>query len=157
MQVSLRKMEGTDLAVLPQWYLDINGKEYTSRYTPKKFNGVDALKNEEYAWYMIQVNEIDCGVVFLEKEEKRADTAILGIMIGKNQFLGKGIGKKAISLVIEKAKTILSFTKVSLNVRKTNLRALKCYTDYGFKIVGQGEKITSTGEKLELFKMVLAV
>jgi RimJ/RimL family protein N-acetyltransferase len=78
-------------------------------------------------------------------------------MIGKENYFGKGIGKEAISLAINRSQQYLSFNKVYLNVRKTNIRAIRCYTKYGFCISGEGEKIVSEGQKIEFFSMILDV
>ncbi|CQR73856.1 hypothetical protein SOV_33580 [Sporomusa ovata DSM 2662] len=155
MKVSLRQLHLNDLEIIKDWYLNIDGANYLSRYKPKKFDGKQTNKVEEYAWYIVQVNEMDCGMVFLEKENLTDDVATLGIMIGKQEFFGKGIGKDTVNLIINQSQGILSFNKVRLNVRKTNTRALKCYTNYGFCIRGEDEKIASDGLKVEFFNMVL--
>jgi len=61
MNVSLRHVFLDDLEVLEEWYAQIKGTMYMSRYLPKKFNGTDINKNQEYIWYIIKANEIDCG------------------------------------------------------------------------------------------------
>lgn len=157
MKVSLRTLAIDDLQTLEQWYEQINGATYTSRYGPKNFNGIDTSISEEYIWYMIKANETDCGVIWLEKGEKNNDIAILGIMIGKEDYFGKGIGKEAISLAINQSRKELNFSKVCLNVRKTNIRAIRCYTKYGFCISGEGEKIVNEEQKIEFFSMILDV
>lgn len=83
--------------------------------------------------------------------------ATLGIMIGKQEYWGKGIGKNEISLVINQSQGILRFNKVRLNVRKTNNRALRCYMKYGFCINGEGEKVNSDGLKIEFLNMVFKI
>ena len=153
--VSLRHVSLDDLEVLEEWYAQIKGTMYMSRYLPKKFNGTDTNKNHEYTWYIIKANETDCGVVWLEKDKENNDVAILGILIGKLDYFGKGIGKKAIILAIKQSRDELSFNKVSLNVRKTNNRAIRCYQKCGFHINGEGEKTVSGGDKIEFFKMFL--
>jgi hypothetical protein len=70
MKISLRTLAIDDLQVLEQWYEHINGSTYTSRYGPKKFNGIDTNISEEYTWYIIVANEADCGVIWLEKKKK---------------------------------------------------------------------------------------
>lgn len=76
MNVSLRQLSLIDLEVIKDWY------------APKSFNGRDTNKSEEYTWYIIKANETECGVIWLEKEGKTNDIAILRIM------LGKALGKK---------------------------------------------------------------
>ncbi len=153
--VSLRDLALIDLQVIEEWYAQINGAIYASRYGPKRFNGRDTNKIGEYVWFIIKVNEVDCGIIWLEKEEKINDIAILGIMIGKIEYLGKGIGKNAISLAIEKSRQKLNFNIVCLNVRKENTRAIRCYTKYGFYIKGEGVKVLNNGQKIEFLKMTL--
>ncbi|MBP2656616.1 MAG: GCN5-related N-acetyltransferase [Firmicutes bacterium] len=153
--VSLRQLFLEDLKVIEGWYAQIKGATYTSRFGPKNFNGRDANEREAYSWYIIQVNVRDCGVIWLEKEEKTDDVAYLGIMIGKTDYFGKGIGKKAISLAISQSRQYLSFSKICLHVRKENTRAIRCYTTYGFYVSGEGEKSGSDGRKIEFLHMAL--
>jgi RimJ/RimL family protein N-acetyltransferase len=58
------------------------------------------------------------GTVWIERESTECRTATLGIMIGREDKFGKGIGRKAIQAAIDQAKNRMSFKSVELNVRK---------------------------------------
>lgn len=152
MKITLRQVELSDLAIIQNWYETINGGQYTSRYGPKVFDGKTGCNQEAYVWYVIQADEQDCGVIWLEKDEPTKDEAVLGIMLGNEADFGQGIGQAAIWLVLTKALSYLTFDKVCLHVRKNNARAIACYTKCGFRITDEGEKIVA-GQKLEFFIM----
>jgi len=54
------------------------------------------------------------------------------IVIGEKEYWGKGCGSKAIMLLIEKAKR-LEISKIYLEVRPTNVRAIRAYENCGFQ------------------------
>lgn len=49
----------------------------------------------------------------------------------------------------------MSFRYVRLNVRKSNLRAIRCYEKCGFRIGGEGQKKTKDGTINEYYQMVI--
>jgi len=81
----------------------------------------------------------------------------LGILLGRQDKLGRGIGTKAIPLAIKQSQQVLAFKSVELNVRKTNVRAIACYKHCGFAIVGEEQKVSKEEEKISFFKMGLSL
>ena len=157
MEVSLREIVGADLQNYQKWIDEVQAKEYMSRFFPKTFHGkIDTLKGS-YAWYVILVNNIAVGTVWLEKQNLQDDTVVLGILIGKKDGLSKGIGRKAIELAIENAKKKLNFSKVLLNVRTSNARAINCYKKCGFKTIKRDKKLNVDEEVIEFYQMELDI
>ena len=93
------------------------------------------------AWYVIQVDHKDVGTVWLEKAAIDDDIATLGILIGKNNLLGQGIGEQAIEIAIGKSRDEMNFRSAYANVRLSNIRAINCYKKCGFVKIFQGAKL----------------
>ncbi len=97
----------------------------------------------------------DAGTVWLEKESSEDDAAILGIMLGRKEYFGKGIGKQAILQAIEGAQGQMDFRSVVLTVRKNNTRAIASYQHVGFVISREGVKIAEDGSEIPYYFMDL--
>ncbi len=103
---------------------------YMSRIYPD--NGSSYLN-----WMYIEEDEHYIGSIWLEGKD--TCLAKLGIFIAEPSYRNKGLGKKAIQqmLVIAKSNGI---NIITLNVRLENARAIKVYTDCGFKIKARFRK-----------------
>jgi len=110
-------------------------------------------KREHFVWYVIQKDGKDVGTVWLEQLPDEMHVVKLGIMIGYEQELGKGIGRKAIELATEKAKLTLDFNRIVLHVRQTNTRAIRCYLACGFVIRKEFIKTNADGEIINAYRM----
>ena len=158
MNISLRLMQIDDLPMVSGWYQAIDSmKYYATRYLPKTFNGIDVVRREEYACYMILADGVECGIVWLEKDNPSDNQAFLGILLGSTDSFGRGIGTEAIRQVITNAQTQLSYSSVSLNVRQSNFRGISCYKKCGFEIIDEGSKAISSGEHVKYYIMQRAL
>ena len=153
MKVLLRKFTFQDLLAYENWRGEIDARQYMSQFYPKSFNGRDTDNPTLYVWYMIVADGVDVGTIWLEKDHPKDNVATLGILIGRQDKLGRGIGTKAIPLAIKESQGALAFKSVELNVRKTNVRAIACYLRCGFTIVGEGQKVNKEKEKIPFFRM----
>jgi RimJ/RimL family protein N-acetyltransferase len=153
MTVTLRPFSSIDLKQHIAWAEAIEARHYMSRIFPKRFDGNFYENNTYFRWYVIIYNDADVGSVWLEKQNLDEDISQLGIFIGNEDLLGKGIGRKAIEQAISEAMSTMSATIVRLNVRKNNKRAQSCYKACGFKIVDQGVKTNDAGERIEFYTM----
>lgn len=82
-------------------------------------------------WYYIKAYDKIIGSVWLEKKVHEL-CATLGIFIAAVEYRGKGIGKQVIQQIIDIGAKRMQIDEIRLNVRETNVRAIKCYTDLGF-------------------------
>lgn len=144
MPVSLRPFLESDRALLAEWVEGIQAAQYMSRFEPNR---------PVRAWYVIQVAGRPVGTVWLEKESPDDPQAILGILIGRSDCLGRGIGRAAIDLAIAAAQPELHFSSVRLNVRRGNARAVACYRRCGFEITREGEGRNQHGELIRFYEM----
>jgi len=79
--------------------------------------------------------------------------AKLGIYIAEPEYRGRGIGEKTIRHLINAAFKDLGLSRVYLNVRKNNERAINCYKKCGFNICKVINKLLSDGSYQEAFEM----
>jgi len=153
MTVSLRPFSSIDLKQHIAWAEAIEARQYMSRIFPKRFDGSFNENNAHFRWYVIVYNNADVGSVWLEKQNLDEDIIQLGIFIGSEDLLGKGIGRKAIEKAVLESMSTMPAMKVRLNVRKNNKRAQACYEACGFKIVSQDIKTNDDGERIEFYTM----
>ena len=154
MNISLREFTTSDLQTYERWRNEIDASQYMSRFFPHECNGSDIKNTHLYAWYVIIADNVEVGTVWLEKGKGQDTVATMGILIGKKDKLGKGIGRETIPVAIKQARLMLDFDSVRCDVRKTNTRAITCYKNCGFRIISEGSKINQKGEKIETFEMV---
>ncbi len=72
------------------------------------------------------------------------DTANIITFAIKRDHWGLGYGKRLLSYIIEKFKERVK--SISLDVRKSNIRAIRLYRSLGFETVGERIKYYSDGE-----------
>jgi len=119
--------------------------KYMSRFWPSE-------REKIYVWKLIISDDCIIGNVWFEPTEKN-NVLKLGIVIWEEKKLGIGIGKKVIQELIEYiALRDPEINTVMLNVRKTNDRALACYKNAGFTIIGEYSKMKN-GERIEFYRM----
>lgn len=87
-------------------------------------------KSKEFYCFFNSENKLVAYVRFIKKE----DVYVMGIGLSPNH-VGHGIGQQIIKLSIDKLKQTTPNTKITLEVRSWNVRAIKCYLKSGFKIV----------------------
>ncbi len=68
----------------------------------------------------------------------------LGIVIGREEMLGQGLGGEAIDLALGFAFDFLNMHKVNLTVFEYNERAHRCYLKCGFRDEGRVRQQATT-------------
>ena len=157
MGISLRQFTTEDLQAYKNWRDEIGARKYMSRFYPRAFGGREIENPGFYEWYVIAVAGVDVGTIWLEKEKSQDTVVTLGILIGKQDKLGAGIGRKAIPLAVEQAHKTLDFEAVRLNVRRANARAIACYKYCGFQVVNEGSKVNQDGNEILFLEMRLSL
>ena len=153
MNISLRNFTSDDLSLQKEWCENIQAEQYMSRCAPIVYLQTGIMHSYLSVWYAIEVDEEPVGILWFEKESMDDEAVQLGIMLGDEKYFGKGIGTKAMELGIEKAAIRLNFTKVQLNVRKSNTRAIAVYEKFGFTVISEGIKETDDTEDIPYFTM----
>ena len=144
MNIHFRKVTQPDLNKFPEWYERIGGPELFSNFIPSTF--VSFAESKDLLWFIILDDDDEIGTIWFEIKEQNMESYDLGIYLNRIDLFGKGIGRMVIRTAMD---TILSEKDVQglyLDVRKENLRAIRCYEKLGFKAIYEGEKVTSSGK-----------
>lgn len=104
-------------------------RQLQKKGAPKEGIFVIALKDDPKLEYI--------GSIGLHAIDYRNRHCELGIVIGREDLLGRGIGAEAIRLVLGFAFDFLNMHKVNLRVYEYNERAMRCYARAGFKEEGR--------------------
>ena len=155
MNVSLRPFEDNDLLSLQMWAEAIEAQRFMSRILPHQPYQNPYSQESLLAWYVIQIDDQSVGVVWLEKAAVKDEVALFGILIGKNDLLGQGIGEQAIKLSIDNSHDELNFKSFHINVRVSNTRAINCYRNCGFKEIFQGTRLVEGATSIPFVTMEL--
>ena len=157
MKVTIRPFQSTDINLVEQWAIDIDAGIYMSKHIPTAFtsgNLSELAQDNRVLWFIINVSENErpspIGTVYLEQDSELPTTMKLGVMIGKTEYFGKGIGREAISQAISRMRELRpDVTTVRLRVRKYNYRAQRCYLSVGFERTTEGSYINQIGELID--------
>ncbi len=155
MKVSLRPFEENDLLSLQTWAEEIEAHRFMSRILPHQPDQNPYSQESLLAWYVIGVDDQDVGVVWLEKAAINDEVAMLGILFGKYDLLGQGLGEQAINLAIDKSRDEINFRSVHINVRESNTRAIRCYRKCGFMEIFRGTKLVDGDTAIPFITMEL--
>lgn len=137
-KISLRKIKLSDKNYFAKWWRNKELLKLTSgilklisdkeidRYFQAMLNSKD-----DYNFIILADGKIVGHISLVKRRNSWHETQIV---IGEKKYWGKGIGSKAIKLLIRKAKKDVFF-KIYLEVRPTNLRAIRTYEQCGFEKV----------------------
>lgn len=113
-------------------------KEYMSRIRPNRSEQFETLAAAGLLmWDYILFEKTPVGSVWLERESSEVKTAKLGIFLAQESCRGRHHGEEAILLACESGRKELGIDLVELNVRPTNLRAIRCYRKCGFEEINR--------------------
>ncbi len=153
----LRKVKATDRQYFAKWWRDkallkvTSGdlKRITDQEIDKYFSRI--LNDQNGLQYMISVDGNTIGHLALEP--RKGGWYETQIVIGEKSQQGKGFGTKSIKQLLGKAKKS-GITKVYLEVRPDNIKAINAYKQSGFKAVGI-KKYPKNKNLPQTIKMVL--
>lgn len=138
-KISLRKIKLVDRKYFAKWWRDKELLKLTSgilkrisdREVNKYFQAI--LNNKKDHHFMITANKKTIGHISLVKRQKNWHET--QIVIGEKKYWSNGYGSKAIKLLIKKTIN-LGISKIYLEVRPDNARAIAAYEKCGFKKSG---------------------
>jgi RimJ/RimL family protein N-acetyltransferase len=156
MHVALRRFVEADLPSLDLWREGISADRYMEKLAPAAFESAGfAGWGTEFVWYVISADGLDLGCVWIESKKNQRNVGILGIVIGRPDFLGKGLGRNAVRKAVIQGRLFLGYDIVRLHVRQLNERAIACYASCGFVITGEGAKSVEAVGKVPFYRMEL--
>lgn len=142
-EFSLRRLELSDAEPMLEWMLtpDIYEK---MQYNPQEQSLEKCQAFIKNSWenrtdlhYAITDNAKGYyGTISLKNVDLKNRNAELGIALHP-KAIGKGVGAKALSLLVDKAFHELDLHKIYLYVRKDNERAVKFYKKNGWQLEGE--------------------
>lgn len=106
------------------------------------------------AWHNNQM------IAFLLTQIKQTDrdSPYIHTIVVRNEYRGKGLGKKLIELMIEKCKenrTVFGFVRITLHCEVTNQRAISIYEQSGFTFVNKLNNLYGEGRHGQLMSRLL--
>lgn len=134
--IFLRKIKSSDKKYFAKWWIDKELLKLTSgilerisdQEVDKYFQNILKTKNNHH--FIITLDKKVIGHISLTKRKNKwYETQIV---IGEKKYWGKGYGSKAIKLLIKKAKR-LEISKIYLEVRPNNTKAIRAYENCGFQ------------------------
>lgn len=137
-KIYLRKIKYSDKKYFTRWWRSKELLKLTSgilrlisdKEVDKYFQNI--LKSEKDHHLMITLDGETIGHVSLAKGKN--NWYEIQIVIGEKRYWGKGYGSKAIKLLLKKARQ-LNISKIYLEVRPNNFRAIRAYEKCGFQKV----------------------
>lgn len=137
-KISLRKLKPSDRKYFTKWWNDEKLRKLTSgRPGPISDKRIDKyfsmMEDKNDYHFMISLGQEIIGHIALIKKKNNWHETL--IIIGEKEYWNKGYGTQAIELLIKKAKK-LGISKIYLEVRPNNLRAIRAYEKCGFHRAG---------------------
>jgi len=144
-RIYLRALEKDDIVQCMKWINDPEIRCLTA-FDERPFN---KIKEEEWFEKMNKNKNVILFAICLDDANfignigitLLSGNALLGIMIGEKEYLGRGYGTEAIKLVLDYCFNTLNLHRVALGVFEFNERAIKCYEKVGFKREGIAREV----------------
>lgn len=143
MNIHFRDVTQSDLTKFPEWYGRIGGPKLFSNFIPSTF--VSIGESIDLLWFIILNDDNEIGTIWFEKKDPDMVAYDMGIYLNRTDLFGKGIGRTVIKLAIDSITSAKNVNEFYLDVRKENIRAIRCYESLGFRTVHLWEKHTESG------------
>ncbi|MFS4471675.1 GNAT family N-acetyltransferase [Chryseobacterium sp. T20] len=106
--------------------------DFTKESQKEWFSNLD--RNETYFIKGISYNNQNIGVAGLKKIDRNNNNAEYFGYIGEKEYWGKGLSSQILSELVSIAKEKFGLSSLYLNVIPSNIRALRAYENFGFRI-----------------------
>ena len=110
-------------------------------------------KGHNYAIVDLSTDELigNCGLL---DHDQINQTAEIGIFIGRKEYLNRGYGREALSLLVDYSFNLLNLKNIILRVYAFNERAVRCYESVGFRTIGKRRgALTRNGKSHDVILM----
>lgn len=98
----------------------------------------DVLKQRRHVFSIVDlVTDNLIGRCLLFEVDQVNRNAMLGIVLGEKDYWDRGFGRDAIRLLLDYAFNLLNLHSVMLGTFSFNERALACYRNVGFRLIGR--------------------
>lgn len=134
MKYVITNMNDKILKNIIAWRYEGDYSEYNmDSYEELKSRGASILKPEKRKNYLCYFDNGEL-IGYTNVTKKENGDLFLGIGLSP-KFCGKGLGEEILRNSISEAKKIYPNSKISLQVRSWNKRAIKCYEKVGFNFI----------------------
>jgi len=154
MNIHFRQVTQSDRYKFPIWYERIGGPELFSNFIPSTF--VSFEESKDLFWFIILDDNDEIGTIWFERKDPEMVSYDLGIYLNRIDLFGIGIGRAFIKSAMGAILSKRDVQEIYLDVRKENIRAVRCYESLGFKTVREFEKNTESG-KINAKRMKLSI
>lgn len=136
MNVTLRKFTQNDIELYYQWRNDLEVAQYDQPgfLRPMSYEEVEAWSQRmvDGLTFIICVDGEPVGTCAFMNCDDRNRNAELAIVIGNKSYWSKGVGVRALSILLEMGFYGLNYHKLHLHVFDFNKRAIGLYEKLGF-------------------------
>jgi RimJ/RimL family protein N-acetyltransferase len=143
--VNLRALERDDLERCWTWMNDAEVTHFLaaihaplSRAEEEKWLEQAMTQRDDKCTFAITTKDgTHIGNCEIQRIDRVARHAELGIMIGDKNYWGQGYGADAMKVLLRYAFEVLNLNRVYLRVHEYNSRAIRCYEKCGFRHEGR--------------------
>lgn len=158
MKVTLRPLTEEDTDLMVRWRNEPEVLRYfiDRRHITRESHLAyyrDRILTGKVRQYIILCDEKPVGSTFLRDIE--GDHAEFGILIGEQEYLGKGVGRLAAAEILNIAFTEMNLQTVFLRVLAENQRAIRSYRAVGFLPAENPEKDCAAGADKDIIFMCI--
>jgi RimJ/RimL family protein N-acetyltransferase len=154
MNIHFRQVTQSDINKFPLWYERIGGAELFSNFIPSSF--VSFEESNDLLWFIIMDDNDEIGTIWFERKGPDMVSYDFGIYLNRIDLFGKAIGRTVIKSAMDTIISERDVQELYLDVRKENMRAIRCYEGLGFKTVHEWEKSIDSGKiKVKRMKLTL--
>ncbi len=160
-RVKLTSLNEEDLAILENWYNDVNFLrlyDVISAFPKSEMQLLQMLNNKRSSSnsYIFAVRTLEdntlIGVTGFEEILWNNGAATIFVGIGSSESRGKGYGKEALNLAMEFGFQELNFHRIQLTVIQYNKSAVNLYESLGYKREGiYREFIHRDGRRYDMY------
>ncbi len=158
--LKLTSIKEADVEAIEKWFNDIAFLRYYDMLPAFPQNQKDVKQmleefSDSFVKYIFAIRENDSediiGIIGFDDIIWSNGVATVFIGIGDERYTGKGLGKEALSLLLDFGFNELNFYRIQLNVIAYNEGAIKLYENAGFQKEGTYRKfINRDGERYDM-------
>lgn len=137
-RVTLRAMEREDLKRVHELWRNVDlimlgfGQWHPRPLATLEKRYENYLDERDQSWFALEIDGKLVGDCGLHDRNRRSGVAVLGIGIYDPDYVGKGYGREACTLLLDWAFRIQNYQRIGLDTWSTNERAIRCYRGLGF-------------------------
>lgn len=148
--IYLRSVEFFDFKLISKWFKNtdimsnafglIADDDYINQISRDYYKEVSDTPQNAFI-IVLKPNNRPIGLMRFSLRGQKDPYAIIGILLGENRFLGKGLGTEAVGLVLKYFFEEKHVAYAELDTAIFNERAQRCFKKCGFETVGEFQEV----------------